>query len=463
MTKMRNPETKIIRSTKGKFNPAVYLGKPRIYRPVAGAPRVSRLFVWNEELKLYQTPESSKAYMARRYEPNQNGTLQRKTHFFETLDGARKWQAGVAEVYEAADQVRKEVRIQSGPPVRALIEEWKRRIFPTLAQGTCLQYEKLIRLSMGSLLDLPVHGVTPQKIDEWLDELKARAKRSPRSRKSFDHELGLLSIILKYYLNYHDDPAFQFPVKKRHRDAVWLRKAGDAKAVSKDLSVEEFQKFREALLRFPRGRFFAALATVQYFQALRISEAAAIHWGDVRLDFDQSARSRLFVRRSVLWPRRKGLASFVQMGFKNSKSTDGVKEQPLFPESFAALQAMAEEAQGLGKELQGLVFEVDGKHLEYRSIQFVYDRAFKSVGLPYRGTHVMRHGGCRNIYNEVPDTAIAQQLLGNSSLQTTLIYAKRHASALTRVAEQHWERAEVNGGGCNWLQNTEPKLKLVKK
>jgi hypothetical protein len=46
----------------------------------------------------------------------------------------------------------------------------------------------------------------------------------------------------------------------------------------------------------------------------------------------------------------------------------------------------------------------------------------------------MRHGGCRNLYNEVPDLAVAQQLLGNSSIKTTTTYAKRDKGALTQVA-----------------------------
>lgn len=118
-----------------------------------------------------------------------------------------------------------------------------------------------------------------------------------------------------------------------------------------------------------------------------------------------------------------------------------MKEQPLFPESFEALKAWQH---GHSARL-GLVFSLEGKHLEYRPIQYAYNEAFSRAGLPYRSTHVMRHGGCRNIYNEVPDTAVAQQLLGNSSLQATLVYAKRHAGALTRVAEDHWKRFDGEG------------------
>jgi site-specific recombinase XerD len=82
----------------------------------------------------------------------------------------------------------------------------------------------------------------------------------------------------------------------------------------------------------------------------------------------------------------------------------------------------------------------EGEPLKYRAIQAHYDRAFERAKLPYRGTHVMRHGGCRRVFNEVAELPIAQQLLGNSDLKTTLVYAKRHASALTKVAHKYWER-----------------------
>ena len=44
------------------------------------------------------------------------------------------------------------------------------------------------------------------------------------------------------------------------------------------------------------------------------------------------------------------------------------------------------------------------------------------------------------MFNEVADLSIAQQLLGNSDLKTTLVYAKRHAGALTKVVHGYWKK-----------------------
>ncbi len=69
-----------------KFNPKQYQGKPRIYRPVPGAPRVLRLYVWNQSVLEYEP----KGYEARRYETAANGTAIRKKKWVLSLDGAKR-------------------------------------------------------------------------------------------------------------------------------------------------------------------------------------------------------------------------------------------------------------------------------------------------------------------------------------------------------------------------------------
>ena len=119
---------------------------------------------------------------------------------------------------------------------------------------------------------------------------------------------------------------------------------------------------------------------------------------------------------------------------------EGLKEQPMFPETHAMLLAVRPE------NASGLVFHVNGELIEYRSIQHAYDRAFKLAGLPYTATHIMRHGGTRRLYNENGDLSVAQQVLGNSDIQTVMVYAKRSAKALTDVSHRHWSHlvAETN-------------------
>ncbi len=128
----------------------------------------------------------------------------------------------------------------------------------------------------------------------------------------------------------------------------------------------------------------------------------------------------------------------------------------MFPETFDALLQIRYEG------AKGLIFQLEGTHLEYRAIQSAYDRAFKKADLPYRGTHVMRHGGCRRVYNEGGDLAVAQQLLGNSDLKSTLVYAKRSATALTEVAQKHWaNRSDLIASDCNRETTEKKRTRLI--
>jgi integrase len=139
----------------------------------------------------------------------------------------------------------------------------------------------------------------------------------------------------------------------------------------------------------------------------------------------------------VVWLRAKGLGAYIHhVGFKNSEANEGCKEQPLFPEPYFALKALKRERR------TGLIFQVEGEHFRYRQIEFAYNKAFELAGLPYRGTHIMRHGGTRLVYNATKDLEVAKQILGNRDLQTVQVYAQRDATALTQFAHERWKSAE---------------------
>jgi hypothetical protein len=233
---------------------------------------------------------------------------------------------------------------------------------------------------MGSLFGVPVRELNAPRIDAWLDEMKDPNHKwiHSKKRKRFKNELKLLSTILGYYEEYYDDQGFRFPIKRRHYEDADLNRQV---RVSKDLSLEEFTLFREALRKTPHGNVLSALATVQYFQAQRISETAGLFREDINLNEEKPSNSRLTVRRIIVWPRVRTTPSYIKMGFKNAEASDGIKEQPVFPEAYQALRELGSENK------KGLVFQIDGRQIEYRLIQFWYDKSFKLAGLPYRGTH----------------------------------------------------------------------------
>jgi len=423
-----------------KLNFKVYQGKDRIYRAVAGASGIYRVYAWDEAKQEYRPPERGKGYFASRYDRDEAGRKKRRFCYCETLAEARTWQGRLEPEESESDEEELFAKPRDlGPLFSEIVAEWRRRKYPTYAKGTRFQYDKLMRLSFGSLMDLPIRAITPKVVDDWLAKLKhgLGITWQSKTRKSFEKELVCLAVILRYYESYNDDLQFRFPIKKRHREDAQLRRV--AKKPQKDLPPEDFERFARELAKDKNGKTLVALATVQYHQALRISEAAAIHWEDVQIVWTNPKDSRLRIVRHVEWGRSKGMGSEITPGFKNSRALGGEKEQPIFPETFVALKTL----HYIGAK--GLVFRDENSHVfSYQAIQRAYNRAFKRAGLPYSATHVLRHGGCRRVFNETKDLGVAAQILGNISLATVEIYAKRYKTALTELSQSHWEKGECS-------------------
>ena len=51
----------------------------------------------------------------------------------------------------------------------------------------------------------------------------------------------------------------------------------------------------------------------------------------------------------------------------------------------------------------------------------------------------------REILTKGVDLAIAQQLLGNADLESTLVYAKRDKAALRNLVRKDWESRKAHG------------------
>lgn len=334
-----------------------------------------------------------------------------------------------------------------------VVEEWRRRA--VISDSTRINYENKIRLHLQPLMPMRVRSITPRTIDLWIDEMKRDPDRYGKGsiRQNFKQELKTLAVLLRYYAEYTDDDTYQFPLKARHRKAVVLRCR--QKAAPKDLTEALFKRFADELCDGQDGEQMKALATIQFYHALRISEVAALYWEDVHFDHAEPWRSRLVVSRHVLYLRKAGVPDREDDGFKNSASQGGVKEHPLMPAAYRALRALWREG------LRGRIFNdpVTGEFWGYRVIQGRFNRAFERLGMPYRSTHVMRHGGTRRTYDgSGGDIGVAQQLLGNASRQTVDVYAKRHAGALTEFVHGEWVRT----GGALKVHAQTPTLTLVK-
>ena len=130
------------------------------------------------------------------------------------------------------------------------------------------------------------------------------------------------------------------------------------------------------------------------------------------------------------------MSTFIQPGFKNGD----IKEVPLTPDAFRLLKELKLHRRG------DLVFQRNEKPLEYRYIQYTYNRGFKTAELPFSATHVMRRTGTSWVLdNSGGDVGLAKQILGNADWGTVDLYAKRQANALKQFNDKIWEKAAKEG------------------
>src|SRR4051812_4771252 len=87
-----------------KFNPKVHKGRARVFTAIPQAPRISRMWNWDEDAKEYKTPSNGITYCAARYETDSKGNKKRHYGSFATLEECREWQKATAETsIEMAD------------------------------------------------------------------------------------------------------------------------------------------------------------------------------------------------------------------------------------------------------------------------------------------------------------------------------------------------------------------------
>lgn len=417
------------KNTTETFDPFIFKGE-KIESPVPKHPAINYIWYWDAEKKMYVDPPSGvKRYRAFRRRL-MGGKVIRETKCFDRLEEARKWKSyqDCDEVtLNPIDPVAKPSQPTGGPKFEEVMELRRAMKWRTYAESTKIAYEKLLRYLV-FFNGMDIRAITPSVIDEWLKEMTASKvlKNQHSTRENYHHELATLSGVLRYYAEYHDDSEFVFPVKKRHWESAIVKRVRNKR--KEPLTPIQFEEWVKHLKAQKEGLLKETLVRTQRSGALRISEAAAIHWDDINWE-----KRFITIKRAVIWPRRKGEPVFIQDGFKNGDQ----KEVPLTPDAFHALKELRRQ------HLCPLVFHRAGKPLEYRAIQSAYDRAFKAANLPFRGTHVMRRTGTSWVLDQSGgDVGLAKQILGNSDWATVSLYGKRSHLALKEFNDKLWKEHE---------------------
>jgi integrase len=121
------------------------------------------------------------------------------------------------------------------------------------------------------------------------------------------------------------------------------------------------------------------LALFQYFSASRISEAAGLQWS--RVDFENK---RITIMETSSWDSSTKL--FVDLNpFPKNRT-------PRFVYMTAEIEQLLKRRKMQAIEGNNFVFHIEGKPLHYCNIQINYRHAQRTAQIPFRGTHILRHG-----------------------------------------------------------------------
>lgn len=399
--------------TKRKVLPTRYAG---ITRNVVLDPNTQK---WIE-------PKYGSKFNARRYIRGLDGKEVRVKRSFETIAEAKAFMDG-ATVEKVEKEIQKTHLLENRDGCMTfgiLLEYWKRDWLPNKDVSTQVRYKGYLK-HFEFLLNFVVDEIGPSHIDQWITYVKRPEylAQSHATRCSYERELKIIRTVLNFYAS-RFNRNYKLPFISDHREMIWVR---NKPTIRKDLTVDQFSAFikelRELVLGTDREVIYY-LALMQYGIYGRIQDAAALSYES--FDFK---RNMLTINQKVQWVRQKGTLPKVVPGSK----TDGGKILSPIPE--LASQVFREWIMRSGVRT-GLLFQLDGKVITYRQIDYLYSKALQKANLPFRATHILRHAALTEAYDSCRDLLLVQRLAGQRDLRSTTRYAKVRDHQIAEVQKQ---------------------------
>ncbi|WP_413942676.1 tyrosine-type recombinase/integrase [Bdellovibrio sp. HCB-162] len=236
------------------------------------------------------------------------------------------------------------------------------------------------------LFNLHMEDITPTVINEFIDEqkqvflseeYKARGEGCS-GRCNLDNEINIFNTVFNWYKREEEfatESKFLFtPIRPRHKKMGYIKDSPN-KPENKKITVEAAFKFFQAFT----NQLYADLAVTQFFCAGRIGEIAGIQIPNIYLEEDY-----LIIKESISWCNDNKMFEYLNPYPKNGESRR-VHLHPILKE--VIVRRLRERAPRCD-----FLFHVEGKPLNYCTIQANYRQAQRISGIPFRGTHCLRHG-----------------------------------------------------------------------
>ncbi|MFN8790068.1 MAG: tyrosine-type recombinase/integrase [Bdellovibrionales bacterium] len=323
-------------------------------------------------------PGIRKNTITERYQAKKKIKGKQYAETFETIREAQHWR----NTFDGENFQNTKIRTTS--TLGYVWERMKVLHFPSLELSTQRIWERRWK-PLSVLANFHMEEVTPSVINRWIDEQKSfflseeyRARGPGFSgRCNLDNELNLFTTIFNWYKGedeFEGESRDLFtPIRPRHKKMAFIREP-TVKAEQKKIPVEAAFKFFSAL-----PELYCDLATVQFFCAGRIGEVAGIQISNIYLDEDY-----MMIKDSVSWCNASKMFEYLKPYPKN--------KEPRRVHIHSWLREIIERRLRDRRPDCRFLFHINGRPLNYCTIQSNYRMAQMKTGIPYRGTHCLRHG-----------------------------------------------------------------------
>lgn len=297
---------------------------------------------------------------------------------FETIRQAQFWR----NTFDGSSQKRQPAKATS-----TLGFVWKRMQelhFPSLELSTQKIWERRW-MHLSDLADLHMEDISSTVINRWIEKKKkwfiseeyAALGRGYAGRCNLYNELNLFQTIFNWYKAEdefeEESKNLALPLRPRHRNMAFLKDT-PKKSDDKKIPVEAAFKFFSALPELYRD-----LAMMQFYCAGRIGEVAGIQISNLYLD-----QEYILIKDAIVWCNSSKVFEYLKPFPKNKESRR--------VHIHAAVKDILDRRLKMRARGCNFLFHVEGKPLNYCTIQSNYRMAQMKTGIPYTGTHCLRHG-----------------------------------------------------------------------
>lgn len=289
--------------------------------------------------------------------------------------------------------------------------------FPSLEKTTQRIWRRRF-MHLQELSNMHMEEITSTVLNRWIDKKKKlfqsddylKLGRGKATRCNLYNELNLFSTIFNWYKSedeFEEESKSIFsPVRARHKQMAYIREPA-RKPDDKKITVEAAFKLFSALPEVYRD-----LAMTQFYCADRIGEVAGIQIKNIY--FDQEF---ILIKESIVWTDVNKVFSYLKPFPKNRDT------RRVFMHS--VLKEIIERRMKMRVAGCDFLFHIEGKPLNYCTIQSNYRMAQVKTGIPYSGTHCLRHGMAtlaRKVGGMGLDSVIA--MTGHKDLKLAAHYSK---------------------------------------